>query len=461
MKLKMMFVILFATSMALAQTYNSSLTGAYVDSAAVNATWNARGIFNVLKYGADPTGVTNSRVAIQAAIDAAFSTNSSTAHAASSSDATGWKGGATIYFPPGTYLVQGTLNCTMSRGSIFTASANKTTKIVFDTDGTPGWDFTGSGDMQMWNLAMECVTGTHAPNYFIVLARDSNTVTGTLGAYSGWNKFYNNIIYGPTSGTTCKGLVLNISDETDEWYGNRFVSQTNGVTVFEFTSVNDMNFQSAFVANMQHGYESGSTMVWTGGTLGVWSDTDWNTSIPLKLHNVQAVTFNGLWLASRSLRQVELLGDASAHSLLAINFFGCRFESYWSQSPKYVFNITLTANQGGCTAFNAIGCAGAADSAWINIDGGVNTTCYFGTIGGNIIEAPTPFAIRQTGTGLIRADHIDASGSALSLGSVYGGIMASNVGSNRRTAIFGFPTSASGLNSGELWLNNNVLTIVP
>ncbi|OGJ93683.1 MAG: hypothetical protein A2487_02515 [Candidatus Raymondbacteria bacterium RifOxyC12_full_50_8] len=69
--------------------------------------WTTEKVFNVLDYGADPIGTTDSKRAIQLAIDAAASGN----------------GGGTVYFPKGTYLVMG-----------FTGSVTSVTSDTVFTD---------------------------------------------------------------------------------------------------------------------------------------------------------------------------------------------------------------------------------------------------------------------------------------------------------------------------------------
>jgi hypothetical protein len=111
-------------------------------------TWVPPGpYFNVLNYGADPTGNTDSAPAIQAAINAALYL-SPAAFSAWDSGATGY-GCGTVVFPRGRYLCDSSLNCTQvstdgGYGVTLTGAGKQATSIVKNVTGAL-CTFNGSG----------------------------------------------------------------------------------------------------------------------------------------------------------------------------------------------------------------------------------------------------------------------------------------------------------------------------
>ena len=94
-------------------------------------------VFNVLHYGADPTGASDSRAAIQAAIDAAYAKRQSISSSTSSSINDQLQ--SPVYFPKGTYRIDGPLvrsdHCVHLIGdrAVLTAGA------TFHTNHPYGW----------------------------------------------------------------------------------------------------------------------------------------------------------------------------------------------------------------------------------------------------------------------------------------------------------------------------------
>ena len=98
---------------------------------------------NVLDYGADSTGGTDSRAAIQAAIDAAMPTNGA------------------VYIPNGTYLVSATLNCRNATGnSVSIIGETRLGTIISSTitTTTPVFKFANSTAAEAWGSGVQNVT---------------------------------------------------------------------------------------------------------------------------------------------------------------------------------------------------------------------------------------------------------------------------------------------------------------
>ena len=98
---------------------------------------------NVLDYGADSTGATDSRAAIQAAIDAAMPTNGA------------------VYIPNGTYLVSTTLNCRNATGnSVSIIGETRLGTIISSTITSliPVFKFANSTASEAWGSGVQNVT---------------------------------------------------------------------------------------------------------------------------------------------------------------------------------------------------------------------------------------------------------------------------------------------------------------
>jgi len=98
---------------------------------------------NVLDYGADSTGSTDSRAAIQAAIDAAMPTNGA------------------VYIPNGTYIVSTTLDCRNATGnSVSIVGETRLGTIITSTITTaiPVFKFANSTASEAWGSGVQNVT---------------------------------------------------------------------------------------------------------------------------------------------------------------------------------------------------------------------------------------------------------------------------------------------------------------
>lgn len=129
-------------------------------SLSVTMGYAAGDIFNVQAYGALGNGSADDRVAIQAAIDAAFA-----------------QGGGVVYLPPGTYRVtnpSGTLPCLTMKTNVILRGAGQRTIIDYRaTVGCTCVDLSATTDAAVENLLIQNLSTVSAGS---AIASDVNTV---------------------------------------------------------------------------------------------------------------------------------------------------------------------------------------------------------------------------------------------------------------------------------------------
>lgn len=239
--------------------------------------------FNVLDYGADPTGVADSAAAIQLALDEASPVY------------------GTVYFPAGDYKVASTLNAgnasiygSESRQAAinYTGSSNLFGPIVsvygirftgtgktgtgiafkiidgyrtliqncqFDNIGT-GIQISGSGQKIADNLFTNCGVGVHVVKYS---PSAGNEPTTTFTSEKNWYELCNKGLWIDSTGAVAGMISCSSKDDIfqlNTGYGLYLSSAT-----FPFTLINPHTEQNSAGGNYAIGFDGGSTVVWIGG----------------------------------------------------------------------------------------------------------------------------------------------------------------------------------------------------
>ena len=202
-----------------------------------NFSINARNsvpAFNVVTYGADPTGVTDSTTAIQNAINAAVAA-----------------GGGRVIFPAGTHKVLTSLNCTniqvpvyyegVGRGTIIAASL---TNAVFD--------FTGSAFQEILDLTVSG-NGATVPTCAFLFAR--NNTAGSAGTHRMRRVW--------TMGYFSVAAVYNYASEEFQGYDCYLTNNVTNTAVVIHTGTNISGLASAY-RTIATGVQSNSVIHWTG-----------------------------------------------------------------------------------------------------------------------------------------------------------------------------------------------------
>jgi hypothetical protein len=140
----------------------SALTALYIDTGHIFSS-----PINVMDFGARGDGTTDDSVAIQAAIDAAVSTN--VRH---------------LYVPRGNYKHTVTLNFTSIFGFHLEGATGYGTaaKFISQTGARPAFDFTGANDCKIENIWIDgTVAGTPCKTGILLARRDATDPLGVLG----------------------------------------------------------------------------------------------------------------------------------------------------------------------------------------------------------------------------------------------------------------------------------------
>lgn len=356
-------------------------------------------VYNVLNYGADPTGATSSKVAINAAIRAAGGTVSI------------YGTGGIVWIPEGNYDVSGGLDLTNIQNSITIRGAGITSTILRAVTSTNAiLDMTGTASVTISNLNVNGQSGN--ATYGVLLAHSSINANDVnfFENVSFIGAFYIPIyIYGGSDGQFNKMSIQGYNPSSPALI---YISNTND---FVATSI---------YATIGTGSAQAGDWLFFGSDLH-----DLSTFSPAASSTVAPIYING------SMSPIKFIGgvvgaptNAASAGVFTINtpsgvaggisIIGMQFYGDNGIGPGCLVRIINSTN-----GLVIQGCNGIAGSAYLAINSGA--TLSGANITGNNFAGTTTFATMFSGNCTITGSIIDAQGFTFNMGS--GGAFTHNV----------------------------------
>ena len=275
---------------------------------------------NIMAFGADPTGASDSSVAIQKAIDYIRVT-----------------GSGCLFIPIGVFKVETSLDCTGFLGAegdtykglhIEGVSMNGS-RILGATSGKPVFDFTASGYCSIDKLR---ITGhsSDTPNVAILLARNSGA------ASAGVHNFRRLFVEGEFT----KGGIYNYASE-ENVFDNIRITITGGGATFciSFCETNFESISSDYETIHPTGH-SMTRITLLAPQLKMVEDEATGTCLSL-YGDVRDLDCYGAYMYSRAQSHVRMYSPASGNPPYRISFRNLRAEGYVTTSkPDYSIFMT-------------------------------------------------------------------------------------------------------------------------
>jgi Pectate lyase superfamily protein len=390
---------------------------------------------NVLSYGADPTGVTDSGAAINNAINALPAT------------------GGTVFFPPGTYLSNIVPIVGRSNVSLMGAGWNSIIKsTALPNGGTNAGqrqvDYTGCSNFSISNLALDCSGITsflagvrsinlNAASSFII----QNCYLKTCGAATTAPGASNYLITGNTAFFSSTNGIDNANGVFDQWGGaNNFTISGNTVYANNVAQYPILvtGQTTALVAAACYNFTITGNIITGANQVGIWVNgrNGVNYLFDITGNTVNGcVNFYGIAVADSYLFTV------SGNSIKNTGTVGLKF---YSEGGSYT---------NGCTDFTVVGnvvynanqlAAGGANGVAIGV---INPSTTGSIVGNRVGGSGHTYAVyldgSVTGTEIIGGNY--AAGSS--------GTVANNNGANR-VLTPATPSTGWGTPTGNLTINN-------
>ena len=197
-------------------------------------------VFNVLSYGADPTGATSSQVAFQNAINAAKAITVGPGYSFTNVRA------GTVYVPRGSYTGITTLDCTNCVGLVIEGEGSWGSVLYADAQTTsyPAIDCTQSNYVTIQNLSIQAIdpaTGLSPA----VMPQCGVLISDSAAYPNSSNKIYLNKVNMYGWFQNCTLGVLNSSD--NNYFACIFSNYNTSAPVVFVGNVNQVGLQSAFI----------------------------------------------------------------------------------------------------------------------------------------------------------------------------------------------------------------------
>lgn len=345
------------------------------------------GYYNVIWYGADPTGVASSTTAI----------NNAEAAACAPSVA------GVVYAPPGTYLVNGGINATNITNGC-TIKGGGLTATIFKTTSTTNaiLDLTGSSAVKLLDFQLYG-TGS-ATNYGVLLAQSSANSCNVL-----------NLSWMSISGTWQKAPVYNYGCTNGYWGQSQVsnsLSSDNPTAVVYWTATNDLTATSSYATIATGTLQSGA---WLFDTFEIHDQavaSGFSSIIPLYISGTYGpLKFSGGVIAgsvgSTSGGTVTMAGA----TVSGVSFDDTQLYADSGTQSAYAFyaktNVTGLNIQGDSLLYGTAVFTQSTGVIWDNLNFNGN-----GAISGGSLFAP-----QSGGYGLLTQSFVNAQGLAINMGS--------------------------------------------